>query len=133
MRQVGRRVRARDTLHAKLHPPFHISVAAAAIDAARAPRRCAVAAHNAPNLAADERRESRIPLGLAHLEVNVRVCASEGDGYDLASALRHEAPFARGSSVNTTVVVGTRKVGGGGGGLSYVSWLANLMQVYSCL
>lgn len=117
MRQVGRRIRARDTLHAKLHPPIYVTTAvalaaAAAIGVARALRRRAVAAHNAPNLAADERGKRGVSLGLAHLEEDVRVCASEGDGNDLASALGDDAPFAR-------TVCSCLEAQGRGGGVSH--------------
>lgn len=117
VRQIGRRIGARNTLHAKLHPPIYAIIAAAAaevIDAARASRRRAVATDDAAKLSADDGGKRRIPLGLAHLEVNVGICDSEGDGDDLASALRDEAPFAR--MYPWCVVGGKCKVEGRGGG-----------------
>lgn len=108
MCQIGRRVRARDTLHAKLHPPRYIPVVASPI---RAPVPAAavvaitidvvrrsesslcgtVTAHDAADLAADQRIQRRLPLHLVHLEKNVGIYASKGGGNDLASALRDKA------------------------------------------
>jgi len=79
--QIGRRVRARDALHAELDPPGAL---------------VSIAAHDAPDLAADERIESPFSLRLAQLQKDVRVNTAEGGGNYLATAFRDEAPAAGG-------------------------------------